>query len=128
MGKNKKITIGELKYRVSEFKKCFINLKIKYNDLKLLYESEVLDDLIKLENQEFENLLDSLLDFQKILYRNVKLKEMNFIYRLWKMHLKGNNLYFISENKYLNKKAEIIINLLSKDKEVIISDIEEYEN
>ena len=30
MGKNKKITMGELKYRVSEFKKCFINLKIKY--------------------------------------------------------------------------------------------------
>lgn len=128
MGKNKKITIGELKYRVSEFKKCFINLKIKYNDLKLLYESEVLDDLIKLENQEFENLLDSLLDFQKIFYRNVKLKEMNFRYRLWKMHLKENKLILISENKYLNKKAEIIINLLSKDKEVIISDIEEYEN
>ena len=101
MGKNKKITMGELKYRVSEFKKCFINLKIKYNDLKLLYESEVLDDLIKLENQEFENLLDSLLDFQKIFYRNVKLKEMNFRYRLWKMHLKGNNLYFISENNSL---------------------------
>lgn len=126
MGKNKKITMGELKYRVSEFKKCFINLKIKYNDLKLLYESEVLDDLIKLENQEFENLLDSLLDFQKIFYRNVKLKEMNFRYRLWKMHLKGNNLYFISENNYLNKKAEIIINLFNREKQITISDIEEY--
>ena len=60
MGKNKKISMVEFKGRISEFKKCFIYLKIKYNDLKLLYESEVLDDLIKLENQEFENLLDSL--------------------------------------------------------------------
>lgn len=49
---------------------------------------------------------------------------MNFRYRLWKIHLKGNNLYFISENNYLNKKAEIIINLLNKEKEVIISDID----
>lgn len=124
MGKNKKITMGELKYRVSKFKKCFINLKIKYNDLKLLYESEVLDDLIKLENQEFENLLDSLLDFQKILYRNVKLKEINFKYRLWKMHLKENKLILISENKYLNKKSEIIINLFNREKQITISDID----
>ena len=124
MGKDKKISMVEFKGRISEFKKCFINLKIKYNDLKLLYESEVLDNLIKLENREFENLLDSLLDFQKIFYRNVKLKEMNFRYRLWKMHLKENKLSLISENNYLNKKAEIIINLLNKEKEVIISDIE----
>lgn len=114
---NKRIIMSELKYRVSEFKNKINYLKCKYNDFKIL------ENLINLDKQEFENLLDSLLYFQKILYRNVKLKEMNFRYRLWKMHLKGNNLYFISENNYLNKKAKIIINLLSKDKEVIISDI-----
>jgi len=122
--KNKRITMDELKYRVSEFKKCFISLKTKYNDLKLLYESEVLEDLMNLDEQEFYNLLDVLIDLKTILYRNVKLKKMNFRYRLWKIYLKGNNLILISENHYLNKKAEIIINLLNKEKEVIISDID----
>ena len=122
--KNKRITMDEFKYRVSEFKKCFISLKTKYNDLKLLYESEVLEDLMNLDEQEFYNLLDVLIDLKTILYRNVKLKKMNFRYRLWKIYLKGNNLILISENHYLNKKAEIIINLLNKEKEVIISDID----
>jgi len=122
--KNKRITMDELKYRVSEFKKCFSSLKTKYNDLKLLYESEVLEDLMNLDEQEFYNLLDVLIDLKTILYRNVKLKKMNFRYRLWKIYLKGNNLILISENHYLNKKAEIIINLLNKEKEVIISDID----
>lgn len=120
---NKRIKMAALKYRVSEFKNKINYLKCKYNDLKISYDFKILENLINLDKQEFENLLDSLLYFQKILYRNVKLKKMNFKYRLWKMHLKGNNLYFISENNYLNKKAKIIINLLSKDKEVIISDI-----
>lgn len=123
MERNKRMAIAEFTYRISEFKNKIMYIKRKYNDLKILYDPNVLEDLINLENKEFDNLLCSLLDFQKILYRNVKLKEMNFKYRLWKMHLKGNNLYFISENNYLNKKAKIIINLLSKDKEVIISDI-----
>ena len=122
--KNKIITMDELKYRVSEFKKCFISLKTKYNDLKLLYESEVLEDLIKLEQQEFDNLLEVLIDLKTILYRNVTLRKMNFRYRLWKLKLRGNNLILISENHYLSKKAEIIINLLNKEKEVIISDID----
>ena len=122
--KNKRITMDELKYRVSEFKNKITYIKRKHNDLKISYYVKVLEDLINLDNQEFDNLLCSLLDFQKILYRNMKLQEMNFRYRLWKMHLKGNNLYFISENNYLNKKAEIIINLLSKEKKVIISDID----
>lgn len=120
---NKRITMAELKYRVSGFKNKINYLKRKYNDLKISYDPKVLEDLINLDNQEFDNLLCSLLDFQKILYRNMKLQEMNFRYRLWKMHLKGNNLYFISENNYLNKKGKIIINLLNKEKEVIISDI-----
>ena len=124
MGKDKKISMVEFKGRISEFKKCFISLKIKYNDLKLLYESEVLEDLIKLEQQEFDNLLEVLLDLKIILYRNVTLRKMNFRYRLWKLKLQGNNLILISENQYLNKKAEIIINLLSKEKKVIISDID----
>lgn len=122
--KNKRITMDELKYRVSEFKKCFISLKTKYNDLKLLYESEVLEDLIKLEQQEFDNLLEVLIDLKTILYRNVTLRKMNFRYRLWKLKIQGNNLILISENHYLSKKAEIIINLLSKEKKVIISDID----
>lgn len=122
--KNKRITMPEFKYRVSEFKKCFISLKTKYNDLKLLYESEVLEDLIKLEQQEFDNLLEVLIDLKTILYRNVTLRKMNFRYRLWKLKLQGNNLILISENHYLSKKAEIIINLLSKEKKVIISDID----
>ena len=120
---NKRITMAELKYRVSGFKNKINYLKRKYNDLKISYDPKVLEDLINLGNQEFDNLLCSLLDFQKILYRNMKLQEMNFRYRLWKMHLKGNNLFFISENNYLYKKGEIIINLLNKEKEIIISDI-----
>ena len=120
---NKRIKMAELKYRISEFKNKIMYIKWKNKELKISYYPKVLEDLINLDNKEFNNLLCSLLDFQKILYRNMKLQEMNFRYRLWKMHLKGNNLFFISENNYLNKKAKIIINLLSKDKEVIISDI-----
>ena len=122
--KNKRITMSEFKYRVSEFKNKINYLKCKHNELKISYNPKVLEDLINLDNQEFDNLLCSLLDFQKIIYRNMKLKEMNFRYRLWKMHLKGNDLFFISENNYLNKKGEIIINLLNKEKQVIISDID----
>lgn len=120
---SKRMAIAEFTHRVNEFKNKINYLKCKYNDLKISYDFKILENLINLDKQEFENLLDSLLDFQKILYRNVKLKEMNFKYRLWKIHLKGNNLILISENNYLNKKAKIIINLLSKYKEVIISDI-----
>lgn len=126
MERNKRMAIAEFTYRISEFKNKIMYIKRKYNDLKILYDPNVLEDLINLENKEFDNLLCSLLDFQKILYRNVKLKEMNFKYRLWKMHLKENKLILISENNYLNKKAEIIISLFSKEKKVIISDIEEY--
>ena len=120
---NKRIKMTELKYRISEFKNKIMYIKWKNKDLKISYYPKVLEDLINLDNQEFDNLLDSLLDFQKTLYRNIKLREMNFRYRLWKMHLKGNNLILISENNYLNKKGEIIINLLNKEKKVIISDI-----
>ena len=105
MERNKRMAIAEFTYRISEFKNKINYLKCKYNDLKISYDPNVLEDLINLENKEFDNLLCSLLDFQKIIYRNLKLKEMNFRYRLWKMHLKGNNLFFISENNYLNKKA-----------------------
>ena len=120
---NKRIKMAELKHRISEFKNKIMYIKRKNKELKISYHFKILENLINLDKQEFENLLDSLLDFQKILYRNVKLKKMNFRYRLWKMNLKGNNLYFISENNYLNKKGKIIINLLNKEKEVIISDI-----
>ena len=120
---NQRIIMSEFTHRVNEFKNKINYLKCKYNDLKISYDIKILENLINLDKQEFENLLDSLLDFQKILYRNLKLKEMNFKYRLWKMHIKGNNLYFISENNYLNKKGKIIINLMNKEKEVIISDI-----
>lgn len=120
----KKISLNEMKYRVSEFKNKITYIKRKHNDLKISYYVKVLEELMNLENQEFDNLLDVLIDLKTILYRNVKLKKMNFRYRLWKIYLKGNNLILISENHYLNKKAEIIISLLSKDKEVIISDID----
>ena len=126
MERNKRMAIAEFTYRISEFKNKINYLKCKYNDLKISYYVKVLEGLMNLENQEFDNLLDVLIDLKTILYRNVKLKKMNFRYRLWKIYLKGNNLILISENHYLNKKAEIIISLLSKDKEVIISDIEEY--
>ena len=120
---NKRIKMTELKYRISEFKNKIMYIKWKNKDLKISYYPKVLEDLINLDNQEFDNLLDSLLDFQKTLYRNMKLREMNFIYRLWKLKLQENKLILISENHYLSKKAEIIINLLNKEKEVIISDI-----
>ena len=123
---NKRIKMAELKYRISEFKNKIMYIKWKNKDLKISYYPKVLEDLMNLDKQEFDNLLYSLLDLKNILYRNVKLREMNFIYRLWKLKLQENRLILISENKYLNKKAEIIINLLNKDKEIIISDIEKY--
>ena len=49
---------------------------------------------------------------------------MNFRYRLWKIEIQENALILSSENHYLNKKAEIIINLLSKEKQITISDID----
>lgn len=123
MDRNKRIPIDEFKYRVSEFKDKIMYIKRKNKELKISYDAKVLEDLINLDNKEFDNLLDELLDLKIVLYRNAKLKEMNFIYRLWKLKLEENKLILISKNHYLSKKAEIIINLLSKDKEVIISDI-----
>ena len=123
MDRNKRMTIDEFKYRVSEFKNKIMYIKRKNKELKISYNPKVLEDLINLDNKEFNNLLDELLDLKRVLYRNAKLKEMNFIYRVWKLKLQENKLILISENHYLSKKAEIIINLLSKDKEVIISDI-----
>ena len=121
---NKRIKMAELKHRISEFKNKIMYIKRKYNDLKISYYVKVLEELMNLENQEFDNLLDVLIDLKTILYRNVKLGKMNFRYRLWKLKLQGNRLILISKNNYLNKKAEIIINLLSKEKKVIISDID----
>ena len=113
---NKRIIMSEFTNRVNDFKNKINYLKCKYNDLKISYDAKVLEELMNLENQEFDNLLDVLIDFKIILYRNVKLGKMNFRYRLWKLKLQGNNLILISENQYLNKKTEIIINLLSKEK------------
>ena len=123
MDRNKRIPIDEFKYKVSEFKDKIMYIKRKNKELKISYDPKVLEDLINLDKKEFNNLLDELLDLKIVLYRNAKLKEMNFIYRLWKLKLEENKLILISKNHYLSKKAEIIINLLSKDKEVIISDI-----
>ena len=120
---NKRIKMAELKYRISEFKNKIMYIKWKNKDLKISYYPKVLEDLMNLDKQEFDNLLYSLLDLKTILYRDVKLKKMNFIYRLWKLKLQENRLILISENKYLNKKAEIIINLLNREKQIIISDI-----
>ena len=99
-------------------------IKRKNNELKISYYPKVLEDLINLDKQEFENLLDLLLDLRNIIYRNVKLKKMNFRYRLWKIEIQENTLILSSENHYLNKKSEIIINLLSKEKQITISDID----
>ena len=120
---NKRIKMAELKYRISEFKNKIMYIKWKNKDLKISYYPKVLEDLMNLDKQEFDNLLYSLLDLKTILYRNVKLREMNFIYRLWKLKLQENRLILVSKNHYLNKKAEIIINLLNREKQIIISDI-----
>lgn len=120
---SKRMAIAEFTYRISEFKNKIMYIKRKNKELKISYNPKILEDLINLDNKEFNNLLSELIDLKNILYRNVKLKEMNFIYRLWKLKLQENKLILISENHYLSKKAEIIINLLNKEKEVIISDI-----
>lgn len=124
MNRNKKIQITEFTYRISEFKNKIMYIKRKNNELKISYYPKVLEDLINLDKQEFENLLDLLLDLRNIIYRNVKLKKMNFRYRLWKIEIQENTLILSSENHYLNKKSEIIINLLSKEKQITISDID----
>lgn len=123
MDRNKRMAMAEFIHRISEFKNKIMYIKWKNKDLKISYYPKVLEDLMNLDKQEFDNLLYSLLDLKTILYRNVKLREMNFIYRLWKLRLQENRLILISKNHYLNKKAEIIINLLNREKQIIISDI-----
>lgn len=124
MSRNKRISMVEFINRISEFKNKIMYIKRKYNYLKILYDPKALEDLMNLNKQEFDNLLYLLLDVRNIIYRNVKLKEMNFRYRLWKIEIQENALILSSENHYLNKKAEIIINLLSKEKQITISDID----
>ena len=124
MSRNKRILMVEFINRISEFKNKIMYIKRKYNYLKILYDPKALEDLMNLNKQEFDNLLYLLLDLRNIIYRNVKLKEMNFRYRLWKIEIQENALILSSENHYLNKKAEIIINLLSKEKQITISDID----
>ena len=124
MSRNKRISMVEFINRISEFKNKIMYIKRKYNYLKILYDPKALEDLMNLNKQEFDNLLYLLLDLRNIIYRNVKLKEMNFRYRLWKIEIQENALILSSENHYLNKKAEIIKNLLSKEKQITISDID----
>lgn len=124
MSRNKRISMVEFINRISEFKNKIMYIKRKYNYLKILYDPKALEDLMNLNKQEFDNLLYLLLDLRNIIYRNVKLKEMNFRYRLWKIEIQENALILSSENHYLNKKAEIIINLLSKEKQITISNID----
>ena len=124
MSRNKRISMVEFINRISELKNKIMYIKRKYNYLKILYDPKALEDLMNLNKQEFDNLLYLLLDLRNIIYRNVKLKEMNFRYRLWKIEIQENALILSSENHYLNKKAEIIINLLSKEKQITISDID----
>ena len=124
MSRNKRISMVEFINRISEFKNKIMYIKRKYNYLKISYDPKALEDLMNLNKQEFDNLLYLLLDLRNIIYRNVKLKEMNFRYRLWKIEIQENALILSSENHYLNKKAEIIINLLSKEKQITISDID----
>lgn len=124
MSRNKRISMVEFINRISEFKNKIMYIKRKYNYLKILYDPKALEDLMNLNKREFDNLLYLLLDLRNIIYRNVKLKEMNFRYRLWKIEIQENALILSSENHYLNKKAEIIINLLSKEKQITISDID----
>ena len=124
MSRNKRISMVEFINRISEFKNKIMYIKRKYNYLKILYDPKALEDLMNLNKQEFDNLLYLLLDLRNIIYRNVKLKEMNFRYRLWKIEIQENALILSSENHYLNKKAEIIIILLSKEKQITISDID----
>ena len=124
MSRNKRISMVEFINRISEFKNKIMYIKRKYNYLKILYDPKALEDLMNLNKQEFDNLLYLLLDLRNIIYRNVKLKEMNFRYRLWKIEIQENALILTSENHYLNKKAEIIIILLSKKKQITISDID----
>lgn len=123
MDRNKRMAMAEFIHRISEFKNKIMYIKWKNKDLKISYYPKVLEDLMNLDKQEFDNLLYSLLDLKTILYRNVKLREMNFIYMLWKLKLQENRLILVSKNHYLNKKAEIIINLLNREKQIIISDI-----
>ena len=85
MSRNKRISMVEFINRISEFKNKIMYIKRKYNYLKILYDPKVLEDLMNLNKQEFDNLLYLLLDLRNIIYRNVKLKEMNFRYRLWKI-------------------------------------------
>ena len=115
MSRNKRISMVEFINRISEFKNKIMYIKRKYNYLKILYDPKALEDLMNLNKQEFDNLLYLLLDLRNIIYRNVKLKEMNFRYRLWKIEIQENTLILSSENHYLNKKAKIIINLLSEE-------------
>ena len=65
--KNKRITMDEFKYRVSDFKNKITYIKRKHNDLKISYYVKVLEELMNLENQEFDNLLDVLIDLKTIL-------------------------------------------------------------
>lgn len=123
MDRNKRMTMAEFIHRISEFKNKIMYIKWKNKDLKISYYPKVLEDLMNLDKQEFDNLLYSLLDLKTILYRDVKLKKMNFIYRLWKLKLQEDRLILVSKNHYLNKKAKIIINLLNREKQIIISDI-----
>ena len=123
MNRNKRMEMAEFIHRIGEFKNKIMYIKWKNKDLKISYYPKVLEDLMNLDKQEFDNLLYSLLDLKTILYRDVKLKKMNFIYRLWKLKLQENRLILVSKNHYLNKKAKIIINLLNREKQIIISDI-----
>ena len=115
----KKVSLQEMKIRVKEFKEKIYYLK-KCN-IRIYFKEEVINKLIFLETDEFNNVVKNLELFERILIEDKKLEK--FQHSLWEVKVENNKMILIAQNKYLKREVSLNINLKNNVKLMIIKRI-----
>jgi len=115
----KNISLAEMKTRVKKIKEKIYYLK-KCN-IRIYYKPEVINKVIFLEREEFENLLKNLESFEMILIEDKRLEK--FQRSLWQIDIENNKMIFISQNREVKKGVSLNIDLKNNNKLIITKKI-----
>ena len=119
MIKMKNISLAEMKTRVKKIKEKIYYLK-KCN-IRIYYKPEVINKVIFLEREEFENLLKNLESFEMILIEDKRLEK--FQQSLWQIDIENNKMILISQNREVKKGVSLNIDLKNNNKLIITKKI-----
>ena len=111
----KKISLNEMKIRVKEFKE--IGYSLRKANIRIYYNSEVFNNIIFLQRDEFESLVKNLESFEMNLIEDKKLEK--FLYSLWEVKVENNKMILIAQNKYLKREVTLKIDLKSNNNLII---------